>query len=114
MPKMQTKQISPTKQEKLDKADREQIAMLKSEVPPVKELRWDLIACIADGSEENNNSIQQALELGYEPFAVSPHVTMPQNNLMVAQPAQPKMGNMIWLKRGVMVEIKKEEVNAAP
>lgn len=70
-----------------------------------KELRWDLLACIADGSEEGNKSIQEALEMGYEPFAVSPHVTMPTSNLVTGTPAQPKMGNMLWLKRGVLVEV---------
>ena len=71
-----------------------------------KELRWDLLACIADGSEEGNKSMQEALEMGYEPFAVSPHVTMPATNLtVVGAPAQPKMGNMLWLKRGVLVEV---------
>lgn len=73
-----------------------------------KELRWDLIALIASNDPQHQEQIQVALESGYEPFAVVPHLLPPDAGsiLQPGQPMQPKMANMIWLKRGVMCEIK--------
>jgi hypothetical protein len=75
-----------------------------------KELRWDLMALIASGSKEDEAEIQVALEKGYEPFSVVPHMINPEpaTILQPGQSNQPKMVNLIWFKRGHYVEIKEE------
>lgn len=76
-----------------------------------KEMRYDLLALIASGKEEDQQAIQAALESGYEPFAVVPHMIAPENNILSpGQPIQPKMTNLIWMKRGIMIEIKESGV----
>jgi hypothetical protein len=94
------------------------VAKVKKNVKPairketvIKEVRWDLVALIADEKPENQQQIQIALETGYEPFAVSPHMVPPekQDLLNINTPPQMKMANMLWLKRGTLVEIKNFE-----
>jgi hypothetical protein len=80
---------------------------LKMATQPHKELRWDLMALVASDKKEDQEQIQIALESGYEPFSVTPHVLPPENSLLSPnQMPQPKMANLIWFKRGVYVEIK--------
>ncbi len=75
-----------------------------------KELRWDLMAVVASDKKEDQEQIQFALESGYEPFSVTPHVLPPENSLLSPnQMPQPKMANLIWFKRGVMVKVGVQE-----
>jgi len=75
-----------------------------------KELRWDLLAIVASDKKEDQEQIQVALESGYEPFSVTPHVLPPENSLLAPnQMPQPKMANLIWFKRGVMVKLGAQE-----
>jgi hypothetical protein len=75
-----------------------------------KEVRWDLMALVASGSKEDETEIQIALEKGYEPFSVVPHMMNPEPTsiLQPGQSNQPKMVNLIWFKRAHLVEIKEE------
>lgn len=75
-----------------------------------KELRWDLMALVASDKKEDQEQIQVALESGYEPFSVTPHVLPPENSLLAPnQMPQPKMANLIWFKRGVLVKVGVQE-----
>ncbi len=88
------------KSKKLDLTQEESVESLP------QELRWDLMALVASDKKEDQEQIQVALESGYEPFSVTPHVLPPENSLLNPnQPIQPKMANLIWFKRGVMVNV---------
>ncbi len=92
MPRAKSKKVETPKEQSVD--------ALK------QELRWDLMALVASDKKEDQEQIQVALESGYEPFSVTPHVLPPENSLLNPnQPIQPKMANLIWFKRGVMVNV---------
>lgn len=107
--KLKVKPLNKNKQ-KVSKVKKNVKAAIKKETV-IKEIRWDLVALIADDSAENQQHIQVALESGYEPFAVSPQMVQPQKQdlLNINTPNQMKMVNMLWLKRGTLVEIKNFE-----
>jgi hypothetical protein len=79
-----------------------------TEIQTKKEIRWDLLAVIASERKEDQEQVQVALQAGYEPFCVVPHV-LPQESSAILnpnQPPQPKFANLVWMKRGVLVDVR--------
>lgn len=69
-----------------------------------QEVRWDL-----KGIEvSDQNGIQEALEEGYEPFAVTPLMKKASPNVVALNPQQQQMTveTVMWLKRAVLVGVQ--------